>query len=122
MPDSPGNAKFLSHKERVVAVDRVASNMIGIKNTHFKKAQVIEALTDIKTWSLAIIGLGCGVVNGGVSNFASSLIKGFGFSGINATLLQLPTGAFQCVLVPLSGLAAGYFKDTRCWILMGKFI
>lgn len=59
------------------------------------------------------------LVNGGVSNFASSLIKGYGFSGLNATLLQLPTGAFEFFLLPIAGLVATYVKNTRCWVLAG---
>ncbi|KAF2019797.1 allantoin permease [Aaosphaeria arxii CBS 175.79] len=117
MPDSPSSARFLTHKQRIVAIDRIASNMIGVKTKQFQFSQAIEALLDIKVHCLMLIGMGCGVINGGVSNFASSLIKGFGFSGINATLLQLPTGAFEFFLVPLCGLAAGYFKDSRCIIL-----
>ncbi|KAH7378235.1 major facilitator superfamily domain-containing protein [Pyrenochaeta sp. MPI-SDFR-AT-0127] len=117
MPDSPSSAKFLTHKQRIVAIDRIASNMIGVKTKQFHKAQAIEAVLDFKVHCLVLIGLGCGVVNGGVSNFASALIKGFGFSGIYATLLQLPTGAIEFVVVPLCGLAAGYFKNTRCLIL-----
>lgn len=117
MPDSPASAKFLTHKQRIVAIDRIAGNMIGVKTKQFQSSQALEALVDIKVHCLILIGLGCGVVNGGVSNFASSLIRGFGFDGIYATLLQLPTGAIEFVVVPLCGLAAGYFKDSRCLIL-----
>jgi hypothetical protein len=117
MPDTPMNARFLTHKQRVIAVYRVSENMIGVKNTEFKWNQVIEAALDTKVICCALIGLACGVINGGVSNFASSLIRGYGFSGIYATLLQLPTGAFEFVLVPLCGLAAGYFRDSRCIVL-----
>lgn len=117
MPDSPSSAKFLSHKQRIVAVDRIASNMIGVKTKQFHARQAIEAVLDVKVYCLCLIALGCGVVNGGVSNFASSLIKGYGFSGINTTLLQLPTGAFEFFLVPLCGVAASYYKNTRCLLL-----
>lgn len=117
MPDSPSTAKFLSHKQRIVAIDRIASNMIGVKTKQFQKAQAVEAVLDFKVLCISLIGLCCGVINGGVSNFSSSLIRGFGFSGIYATLLQLPTGAIEFVVVPLCGLAAGYFRDTRCLIL-----
>ncbi|KAF2003978.1 MFS general substrate transporter [Amniculicola lignicola CBS 123094] len=103
--------------QRIVAIDRIAGNMIGVKTKQFQPRQATEAVLDIKVFCLALIGLGCGVINGGVSNFASALIKGFGFSGIYATLLQLPTGAFEFVLVPICGLAAGYFKNSRCIIL-----
>jgi hypothetical protein len=117
VPDSPMNAKFLTHKQKVIAIHRVSENMMGVKNTKFKWNQALEAGLDVKVISMALIGLACGVINGGVSNFSSSLIKGFGFSGINATLLQLPTGAFEFFLVPICGLAAGYFRDSRCIIL-----
>jgi MFS family permease len=117
MPDSPSTAKFLTHKQRIVAIDRIAGNMIGVKTKKFEMGQALEAVMDVKVHCLMLIGLACGVINGGVSNFASSLIRGFGFSGIYATLLQLPTGAIEFVVVPLCGLAAGYFKNTRCMIL-----
>lgn len=117
VPDSPMNARFLTHKQKVIAIHRVSENMIGVKSITFRWNQALEAALDIKVIALAFIGLGCGVVNGGVSNFSSSLIRGYGFSGINATLLQLPTGAFEFFLVPICGLAAGYFRDTRCIIL-----
>ncbi|KAK4985261.1 hypothetical protein LTR50_006065 [Elasticomyces elasticus] len=118
MPDSPSNARFLTHKQRVIAIDRIASNMIGVKTKQYRPKQAVEACLDIKVHCLVLIGLACGVINGGVSNFASALIKGFGFSGIYATQLQLPTGAFEFVLVPLCGLAAGYFRNVRCLIIM----
>ena len=117
MPDSPATAKFLTHKQRIVAVHRVSKNMIGVKTKQYKPAQILEVFTDIKVLAIAIIGLACGVINGGVSNFASALIKGFGFSGINATLLQLPTGAFELALVPICGLIATYVPNTRCLVL-----
>jgi MFS family permease len=117
VPDSPTTARFLTHKQRVVAVQRVAVNMIGVKTRKFKPAQAVEAFLDIKIITCGLIGLACGIINGGVSNFASALIKGFGFSGINATLLQLPTGAFEFLLVPVCGLVTTLVKDTRCVML-----
>ncbi|KAF2758932.1 allantoin permease [Pseudovirgaria hyperparasitica] len=117
MPDSPSTARFLTHKQKVIAVHRIAENMIGVKTKQFQPKQALEAALDIKVHCAVMIGLGCGVINGGVSNFASALIRGYGFSGIYATLLQLPTGAFEFFLVPLCGLVASYFKDVRCAVL-----
>jgi MFS family permease len=117
MPDSPSSARFLTHKQRIVAIDRIARNNIGLKTPSFDAAQAREAVLDVKVHCLVLIGLACGVVNGGVSNFASSLIRGFGFDGLYATLLQLPTGAVEFVVVPLCGLAASYVRDARCAVL-----
>ncbi|CAN9210967.1 unnamed protein product [Alternaria alternata] len=64
MPDSPSTAKFLSHKQRIVAIDRIASNMIGVKTKQFQKSQAVEAVLDFKVLCISLIGLCCGVING----------------------------------------------------------
>lgn len=117
MPDSPSSARFLTHRQRVIAVQRVAENMIGVKTREIKPRQAVENLWDVKVLCCAGIGIACGVINGGVSNFASALIKGFGFDGIYATLLQLPTGAIEALVVPICGIVATYIKDSRCIVL-----
>lgn len=117
-PDSPANARFLSHKQRVIAIDRIASNMVGVKTKQYRPGQVMEAALDPKVWALTLIGLATGVINGGYSNFTSALLKGYGFSGIYATLLQLPAGAFEFITVPICGVAATYIKDIRCLLMM----
>ncbi|QLG74637.1 hypothetical protein HG535_0G05200 [Zygotorulaspora mrakii] len=117
-PDSPANARFLNHEEKLKVIKRVSKNQMGIKDTKFKIYQTYEALKDLNVWILAIIGLGCGVVNGGTSNFISSLIRGFGFSGLNATLLQLPTGAIEFVCVFAAGLIAITTKKNIRTILL----
>lgn len=117
-PDSPANARFLSHEEKLKVIKRVSKNQMGIKDTQFKPAQAFEALKDPNAWILALIGVGCGVINGGTSNFISSLIKGFGFSGLNATLLQLPTGAIELVCVFSAGMIAITTKKNIRTILL----
>ncbi|KAJ5987610.1 hypothetical protein N7451_011975 [Penicillium sp. IBT 35674x] len=117
MPDSPSSARFLTHRQRLVAVRRVAENMIGVKTRRIKPRQALECLYDVKVLCCAGIGIACGVINGGVSNFASSLIEGFGFSGIYATILQLPLGAIEAVIVPICGLVATLVPNSRCIVL-----
>ncbi|KAI7187241.1 MFS general substrate transporter [Hortaea werneckii] len=118
MPDSANNARFLNHKQKVIAIDRVSTNMVGVKTKQYKPSQIKEAVLDAKVWALTLIALAVGVVNGGYSNFQTSLIKGYGFSGIMATLLQLPAGAIEFVTVPVCGLFATYVKDVRCLTMM----
>ncbi|RMY32790.1 hypothetical protein D0866_06366 [Hortaea werneckii] len=118
MPDSASNARFLNHKQKVVAIHRVSANMVGVKTKTYKPLQIKEAVLDVKVWALTLIALGVGVVNGGYSNFQTSLIKGYGFSGIMATLLQLPAGAIEFVTVPVCGLFATYVRDVRCLTMM----
>lgn len=117
-PDSPTNARFLSHEEKLKVINRVSKNQMGIKDTKFKFSQALESQKDLNCWILALIGLGCGVINGGTSNFISSLIKGFGFSGLNATVLQLPTGAIEFVCVFTAGMLAITTKKNIRTILL----
>jgi len=118
MPDSAHNARFLTHKQKVIAIDRISKNMVGTKTKQYNPQQVVEAFLDVKVWSLTLMGLATGVVNGGVSNFGTSLIKGFGFSGLYATLLQLPNGALEFLIVPICGLIATYGEDVRCLTML----
>ena len=46
LPSSPLTAWFLSPEDRVLAVERIAVNQQGIKNTKWKKKQFLEALKD----------------------------------------------------------------------------
>ncbi|KAL4934360.1 putative MFS allantoate transporter [Aspergillus undulatus] len=117
VPDSPNSAKFLTHRQRIIAVQRVSENMIGVKTKQFKFKQTLELIYDVKVLCILAMGIACGVINGGVSNFSSSLIKGYGFSGIYATLLQLPTGAIEALIVPICGLISTYVRDSRCIVL-----
>lgn len=106
LPDGPHNAKMFTDYERVVAVWRVSKNRTGVKDPKIHPAQIREALLDPKTWLLMVTGACYGILNGGVANFGSALIKGFGFSPLRTSLMQAPGGAFELVFVILFGYLA----------------
>ena len=57
IPDNQLNARWLSERDRVLAVARVRSNQQGIGNKHWKKYQVVEALKDPMTWAFVFYAL-----------------------------------------------------------------
>jgi MFS transporter, ACS family, allantoate permease len=57
MPDSPVHAHFLTPEERIAALERVRDDQVGVANRTLKKEQVIEALTDIRTWLIVLTTL-----------------------------------------------------------------
>ncbi len=57
LPDSPTTAWWLTERQRVIATRRTQSNHTGMENKSFKMYQVVEALTDPKTWY--VLGLLC---------------------------------------------------------------
>lgn len=50
MPDSPVEAKFLKHEEKLIAVERLRMNQMGVASRVWKWEHVREALLDVKSW------------------------------------------------------------------------
>lgn len=117
LPDGPHNAKFLSDYERIVAVWRVSRNRIGLKHKETKSYQIREALLDPKVWLIWLMGAAVGVLNGGVVNFTSALIKGFGYDALHASLMQTPGGAFEIVGCIIFGFISS-FDGWLCWAIV----
>jgi MFS family permease len=80
LPDSPVTAPQLSDREKKLAVERLRDNQTGIENRNMKPHQIFEALTDWKVWTFFLLGLSANIPNGGISNFGTLIIKGFGYS------------------------------------------
>ncbi|KNG89671.1 hypothetical protein ANOM_002334 [Aspergillus nomiae NRRL 13137] len=109
LPDGPHNAKMLSEYERIVAVWRVSHNQMGIKNPTIKSYQIKEALLDGRCYLLYMAGMGIGILNSGVTNFMSAIIKGLNFDPLRTSLMQAPGGAFEIV----GCLSLGYVSQYR---------
>lgn len=54
MPDSPVHARVLTQEERIAALERVRDDQGGTANKKWKKDQIIEALTDIRSWLIVL--------------------------------------------------------------------
>ncbi|KAI5922492.1 putative MFS allantoate transporter [Camillea tinctor] len=118
LPDSPVTAKGLSRAEKRLAVQRLRENQTGIENKHLKVYQVKEAFLDVKLYLFFVLGMVCNVPNGGISNFGTLIIQGFGFSTLVTTLMQIPYG----VLIAISILVCVYlndrFENRRCVFIL----
>lgn len=68
LPDLPTTARFLTERERVIAVERVAGNRQGVKNRHFKKYQAWQTLYDPKTWILFVMAIGAQIPNSALTS------------------------------------------------------
>lgn len=90
--------------------------MFGIKDKAFKLGQLKEVFLDPKFYILCICGFCNGVGSGGLGYFGSALIKGYGFSGLLATLLQLPTGIIEFFVLPIAGWIASRYTNVRCYV------
>ncbi|KAI4869679.1 MFS general substrate transporter [Hypoxylon rubiginosum] len=99
MPDSPMEAKYLSERERIIAVERLRANQMGVASRQWKWDHVKETFMDVKTllWFLLIVAIS--IASGGISTFGNLILKDFGFTNFNAILFSMPTGAIQIVII-----------------------
>jgi len=123
LPDNPVTAKGFTDRERRIAIERLRENQTGVENKHFKMYQLKECLLDPKTYLFFVLGVVCNIPNGGISNFGTLIIEGFGFSKLVTTLMQIPYGT----IIALSILLCVFLNDytaakrkmnTRCYFIL----
>lgn len=109
MADSPITAKFLSHEERMIALNRLRKNQQGIGNQHFKWDQFVETIFDYRTWLYVVIIFTSQIPGGGTSSFAAQLIDSYGWkTQISLLLTSLPDGFIETFMNPLFGKIADW--------------
>ncbi|CAK4033220.1 major facilitator superfamily transporter [Lecanosticta acicola] len=77
-----------------------------------------EALLDPKTWLLFVFAVTSNAPNGGLTNFQSLIIKGMGFSTLQTTLIQMPSGAVQFIVCTGATYFASTFPNSRLAIML----
>ncbi|ODQ54563.1 MFS general substrate transporter [Saitoella complicata NRRL Y-17804] len=114
LPDLPTTAKFLTERERAVAVKRVGSNRGGVKNMHFKTEQAWQCAKDPKTWMLFVMAIGAQVPNSALTSFTSIIVKSFGFDTLGSQYLQIPGGFVQFAALLAGGFICTKWPNSRC--------
>ncbi|ORX47526.1 MFS general substrate transporter [Hesseltinella vesiculosa] len=104
-PDTPYARIFrLSEDEKKIVRDRVADNMVT--RTHeIKRSHIWEALKEFRFWSNALVNLLANMQNSGMVTFGVIIVESLGFSSLEATMLQIPSGAIAGVFALLASLA-----------------
>ncbi|GJE93056.1 MFS general substrate transporter [Phanerochaete sordida] len=110
LPDSPVKARFLSHEEKVIAVERLRANNMGTETKVWKWDQVWDLALDIKTYLWFALLFLCALPSGGISNFGPLIIKGFGFNQFETLLFNIPFSALQVILTILAAIASTKMK------------
>ncbi|KAI1495433.1 major facilitator superfamily domain-containing protein [Biscogniauxia marginata] len=92
LPSSPMDARFLTAEQKYHAVQRLAENRTGIRNSQWKWDQVWEAFMDAKIWLIVVFNIIINIPNGGLQTFGSIIINNLGFTSLEASLLTMPFG------------------------------
>ncbi|KAK7742422.1 hypothetical protein SLS62_010730 [Diatrype stigma] len=103
MPDSPMEAKYLTEREKLISVERLRANQMGVASRQWKWDHVKETLLDIKTllWFMLIVSIS--IASGGISVFGNLILKDFGYTSFTAILFTMPSGVIQIVVIIGSG-------------------
>jgi len=117
LPDNPGNARWLTTREKALVVRRVQQNQTGIENKVWKWYQVRECLLDYRTWILFFYIIGVTIPNGGLNTFNGLVIKSLGFTSHTTTLLQIPTGIFSTLAAVVASVFAARTSRFRTVIM-----
>ncbi|KAG1740624.1 MFS general substrate transporter [Suillus lakei] len=114
-PDSPTNAWFLTPDERAKAVQRIKENQTGVENKRFKMEQMIEALTDPKTWLFALFSALDNVPNS-LTNQQTLILASFGFSALQTTLLSCVPGVIEILTIFTGVRLAAQRPNSRAYV------
>ena len=103
LPDAPSNARFLNERQRLIAVKRVVSNEMGIKNKEFKTRQALVGFYDPKMILVWISVFAAAIPNGVVNSFSTIIIEDLGFSTTRTTELKSVGDAVQIIALLIGG-------------------
>lgn len=100
------SARFLTEEEKPKAIERLRANQTGTGNRDFKWKHVAEAALEPKTYLWFGMTL---LLNVGASvtvTFGPLIINGLGFDKYKSSLLNMPFGALQVIVILVSSLLA----------------
>lgn len=116
IPNKPTKAWFLTEHEKRLVVERIRGNQQGFGNKTFKKYQLIEAFTDIKTWLYFFIGMSSNIPNGGLTNFGSILLnESFDYDVGQSLLVQVVFGVVEVVGCSLFAYCYRFYPKRLFW-------
>ncbi|KAF2702979.1 allantoate permease-like protein [Pleomassaria siparia CBS 279.74] len=110
MPDSAMEAKFLNPDEKLMAIERLRMNQMGVASRVWKWEHVKEALLDPKTWLWFSMLTAVSIPSGGISTFGPLIIQAFGFGKFQTILFNMPFGLVQMIATLGGAALATKFK------------
>jgi hypothetical protein len=110
MPDSPVEAKFLNDHDKVIAVERLRENQMGVMSREWRWDHVKEACLDLKTWGFFSMLFAISIPSGGISTFGPLIVKSFGFDSFATILFNIPFGFVQLCATLGSAWVSTRFK------------
>ena len=123
LPDSISKAKFLNEEERRIAAERtVVAGTGSTENSHWRFDQFKECLIDPKTWFIVAVELLTQIPNGATQNFSNIVVKSFGFTSLQSTLINIPYSLLTAGIIAGTGWLAGRYRKMNCILIVAVII
>ncbi|KAI0414312.1 major facilitator superfamily domain-containing protein [Xylaria grammica] len=104
------SARFLSEEDKPKAIERLRANQTGTGTREFKWGQVLEILLEPKTYLWVALSF---FINAGASvtnTFGPLIINGLGYDKYISSLLNIPFGFVQWVIILLGSWVVQRFR------------
>ena len=100
------SARFLSDSEKPQAIERLRANQTGTGTRTFKPKHILETALEPKTYlwigMSMLLNVGAAVTN----TFGPLILKGLGYDKYKTSLLNMPFGALQFLVIILASYLA----------------
>ncbi|KII91137.1 hypothetical protein PLICRDRAFT_173035 [Plicaturopsis crispa FD-325 SS-3] len=125
LPASPMEAKFLTVKEKALAIHRIRKNHTGILNRKIKWRQIREVLNPLQDPQglLLFLIIFCNeVLNGGLGAFGTLTVQSFGFTSLQAILIFIPQGFINMTCIFFGGWLAQKLPNARIYVAIAMLV
>lgn len=106
MDDDVASARFLTPHEREQGIERLRANQTGTGSREFKSSHIVELVLEPKSY----IWIGISLLNNAgaavANTFGPLILNGLGYDPYMTSLLNIPFGAVQFVIIMLASWAA----------------
>ena len=110
MPNSPTDATFLDNEDKIIAIERLRDNQMGVMSREWRYPHLSEALLDPKTWLWTTMIFCASVPSNGIGTFGPLIIKSFVSDPIQTMLFNVPVGFSHALAVSVSAYASMKWK------------
>lgn len=110
MPDSPTEAKFLSDEDKVIAIERLRDNQMGVMSREWRYTHFFEALLDPKTWLWVAMIFCASIPSNGIGTFGPLIIQSFVSDPFQTMLFNVPVGLSHALAVSVSAYVSMKWK------------
>ena len=113
-------ARFLTKEERLQGAERLRANQTGATSYEFKWSHVWEVAIEPKAWLWVAMAILPNMGSAMTSIFGPLIVTGFGFDKFQTSLLNIPFGAVQTIVIVFSCWAS--YKAKLKGVILGAFM